>query len=688
MTGRAGLRVAAAVACCLLPRLPGREAGPDVEHALFSLPEPAVTFSRTFPLSEGDGNVEVEIEARINPDTELEEQPGGWWHYLEFQDATKRYLTGVYKGPKLTAEPQTFRQARSYIPAGTCFVRVGVGAKGKTYQLVTSLRVVHRRPAVRLTAPADGATLHDNTPRLEWASDARRFIVEMSSAPTFPDAATSRARVVLRHQHEVERPLDPGTWYWRVTNLDGAASRVRSFVQTAPAGADTSGPVLDVPHQYVTGRAEPLAVLVDDAGLVRAVSFEAGQSRGVARLEGGRAAWAPAAGWEKGLTSVRVRAEDEHGNTSERLVYVAHADRPPARVTWTRHQGVHIERRGEPLLPLAMYMVRDFEMPRAKAAGVNLVQHYGADGADTATTREWLRAAHANGLKAFVAFDRARLAALDLEFVAERVASLMAEPALLAWYLFDEPELASHGLHPFELEAVTDLIHSLDPFHPVLLTCYHEHYISEYSDCFDAFLTQAYHTDPLKVRGEAVLSGGLLTEHGRMGSVIVRNYLPNASFESNRCAAFLAAMYQTGVFWWGWWDDYRLGRSEKAGERLHERFSGLADRAARRVAFETEMGRITGELAALAPVFTGPGKARTWEDGDAAFWLKETDGAVWLIAANAGADDAQAATGRLPELEGCTSMRRRRGDSILQVADAQLTIRLEPHEVAVFTVPR
>ena len=97
MTARIG-RTAAAVAFSLLPRLPGQETAPYVEHELFSLTEPAVTFSRKLPLAEGDGEVEVEVVAQVNPETELKVQPGGWWHYLEFQNEDGRYHPNIGLG--------------------------------------------------------------------------------------------------------------------------------------------------------------------------------------------------------------------------------------------------------------------------------------------------------------------------------------------------------------------------------------------------------------------------------------------------------------------------------------------------------------------------------------------------------------------------------------------------------------
>ena len=223
-----------------------------IEHELLKITDPLVTFVRRTPIGEGDGKISVEVVAQINPGTELTKQPGGWWYYLEFQGDGGRYLTGAYKGPKLAAEPKTFSGLSSYIPAGTRQMRIGIGAKGKTYQRVTSLRVIHHRPAVALQSPADGASIADNTPRFEWQSPAQRVVVEISRDTAFSKGDTMQIPVQLASESELKQALAPGAWYWRVTSLDGSASAARRFVQTAPADADTAGPTLEVEVRITT----------------------------------------------------------------------------------------------------------------------------------------------------------------------------------------------------------------------------------------------------------------------------------------------------------------------------------------------------------------------------------------------------------------------------------------------------
>jgi len=655
-----------------------------VEQDLLTVEEPFVSLREKLPVREGDGEIAVQIEARINPDTDLEAQPGGWWYYLEFEGEAGRYLTGLYKSPALTEETQRFPEVKSYIPTGTQAIRVGVGAEGKTYQQVTSLRVLRRSSKVSPNTPADGSSIADNTPRFAWDTAAQRVTVEVSHDPAFPREDTERVAVQMRREVQFPQALAPGTWYWRLVTMDGVASAPVKFEQTAPVDADTTGPELDVGHQYIAQAQGPLVAKVRDGSTVTRVTFQANEAPAApVQVVDGRASWTPPGGWQPGLTRVTVRVEDEHGNASGKLVYVSHAETPPSAITWTSHRGVQIEGQEQPFFPLAMYMVRDFEMPKVKAAGFNMVQHYGADGSDNGTTSAWLKAAEENDLRAFVAFDRTKLANVDMDFVAERVATLFSEPALMAWYLFDEPELPSHGVHPYKLKAIADLIRALDPFHPILMALYHEHFIPEYRHCFDAHLTQAYHKDPGGVRREALFAGGLLKEHGRAGSLIVHNYIPFASFESNRCNAFLAAMYQSGVFWWGWWDDYIMGRFATQGRGFQKRFEGLENREQQRAAFEKELTAIASELRELEPVFTGPGPRRVWEQGGVSFWLKEQGDVAWLIVANVSDVELWTTTHPLPELRGIPSMQVRGETETLTVEAGRVSLRLRPHEVVV-----
>jgi hypothetical protein len=185
---------------------------------------------------------------------------------------------------------------------------------------------------------------------------------------------------------------------------------------------------------------------------------------------------------------------------------------------------------------------------------------------------------------------------------------------------------------------VKGLISVLDPFHPVLLTCYHEHYLDEYAHCYDAYLTQAYHDAPAAMLAEAERTRGALNKVDRGGSVIVSNRIPFLPYEQMRVQAVLAALEQNGVFFWGWWDDYRMKTAAKPSQ-FDKRFAGLADMASQRRAIEADTTRLTKELSALIPMLMAPGEPELSTVDGVVVWRKKVKGGEQIIAANPLAEE-------------------------------------------------
>jgi len=128
-------------------------------------------------------------------------------------------------------------------------------------------------------------------------------------------------------------------------------------------------------------------------------------------------------------------------------------------------------------------------------AGYDYVHNYTWDGPGTnASALEYLDACQKLGLQAFIGFDRSKLLAWDEPFVAERVGALSRHPALLAWYLFDEPDLPHQYVPPDQLRALYRLIHDLDPMHPVIVTVAQTNFMPLYHDSYDVYWSMDYGT--------------------------------------------------------------------------------------------------------------------------------------------------------------------------------------------------
>ena len=142
----------------------------------------------------------------------------------------------------------------------------------------------------------------------------------------------------------------------------------------------------------------------------------------------------------------------------------------------------------EPFFPFGWYTgghyKAGFEEPlnKIREMGMNCVIHYGGGQIDYLSTPyneafkncdllSYLNEAWINQLKVLVGFQREKIRNRDSIYIAERVDSLKKHPALLGWYLADEPEQKISFIEKENLEYAYRLIKANDEFnHPVVIT--------------------------------------------------------------------------------------------------------------------------------------------------------------------------------------------------------------------------
>jgi hypothetical protein len=214
-----------------------------------------------------------------------------------------------------------------------------------------------------------------------------------------------------------------------------------------------------------------------------------------------------------------------------------------------------------------MYGVRTSDIPEMAAAGYDFVHNYTWDGPGTNDTAlAYLDECAKHGLQAFIGFDRKKLQAEDNEFVAERVGALSHHPALLAWYLFDEPDGADQYVSPDQLRRLYRLIRSLDPMHPAVVTVAGMENMPSYHDSYDVYWSMDYSNPADNVRAFEQHRHALRPDvplmsivhcydgyqQGGNGAVFdVDKFQPGPAML--RANAFMAIAHgSSGLCWW-WW---------------------------------------------------------------------------------------------------------------------------------------
>lgn len=452
--------------------------------------------------------------------------------------------------------------------AGYAIIYLALRGVGRAW--FDDVKLEHVRHNVVLLSPLPGVEVHDNTPTLNWQFNRETWSdVELSQDLAFPDEATRLMAHVSTAPVTVQEPLEPGLWHWRVGVPDyDVASRTWRFQQTASLDEDTTEPHIVERHDWLATPGSPMRIQYsDNVGVERVWLTVDGRDVSAAVTVGeGQARYVPGEPWRPGLHIAQVRVEDAAGNAAERELYFTHCQ-PLPRIIWQRTGGVSIA--GRPDFLLGMYGVNEDDMGDIAAGGFDYCHSYRWDGPGTTEEAlQYLDAAQSHGLRVFMGLSRQQLMAHDQRFVAERVAALMRHPALLAWYLYDEPDLEHQYVSPMWLELYYRLIKSLDPFHPVVVTCARDDAVARYRDAFDVHWTQVYGSTAYvstrlerhrsSLREGTPLAAILHCYDKRQTSELRGGAQPDpAQFQPDgslmRANAFMAIAHgSSGLTWW-WW---------------------------------------------------------------------------------------------------------------------------------------
>ena len=358
--------------------------------------------------------------------------------------------------------------------AGYAIVFLALRASGKAWFDDVSMAEV--LVSTEKIEPADMAIVSNNCPRFAWrlSPNIRRYALELSTDPTFSEGNVLAFPAGGFAEFQLERPLAPGTWYWRVNSKGRTDTKVWSFTQTAQKDVDCIPPLVLTKACRVTNSREAFIVRVKDEGeRLPDVRFNGVRGRYVGS-DGGSVlhyAFDPRAdGWPHGLTEGEMVAVDGAGNRATSSFWLLNAKRPENGVI-VDSDGFYSQG-GKRIFPLGIYEVAPKYMDEVRLAGWDAVHSYKWEfSQDDAACRKYLDDCWAaKGLRAFIGFDRGiysrkGIVQGNLAHVARRVGALADHPGLFCWYLFDEPEVPGQFVTPDMLTQLADLVRALDPYH-------------------------------------------------------------------------------------------------------------------------------------------------------------------------------------------------------------------------------
>ena len=528
------------------------------------------------------------------------------------------------------------KDVQAPLNAGYAVIFLSLRATGTAW--FDDIELKEMKHNVVLREPAFGARVDDNTPRFTWQCAKRgEAVLELSPEAGFPAGKTLRLAGLKVPAGSAPEPLSPGRWYWRVSLFEGAlASAVGEFEQTAPLERDCTEPQIEPDHACLSQPRQPVTVRFHDNVGIAGVKLvlDGADVSAQAALGRDQATITPAVDWQAGLHRLEVEVADAAGNRATRRLYLNCLQGATAK-RWLLQGGVDLG--GQPHFLLGMYGVRLEDLPEMAAAGIDFVHNYTWDGTGThETALAYLDACQQRGLQAFIGFDRARLQAEDEDFVAERVARLSHHPALLAWYLFDEPDLPHQYVPPDQLRRLYALIHRLDPLHPVIVTVAQGPRMPEYHDSYDVYWSMDYGTPARNLTNFEYHRSQLRPEVPLMS--IVHCYDGNqrrgrgqtfdpAAFQPTpaqmQACAFMQIVHgSSGLCWWWWGQGSDIFMTVA---HVPAAWAGLKE--------------TIRQIRALRPALEAPGPVRTWvekigEDQEVHCWEKTLPERTLVIAVN------------------------------------------------------
>lgn len=263
----------------------------------------------------------------------------------------------------------------------------------------------------------------------------------------------------------------------------------------------------------------------------------------------------------------------------------------------------------------------------------------------------WLDDCQRLGLLGVVSVPRPFVTSFNESELREAIRAVKQHPALLAYYLFDEPSPNLENQSPDDLKRVYDVVADEDPYHPVALCIWNPDWFSTYHDCYDILMTDPYPIQ--KIRQPLTKISQWLDE----GRVAVSNRKPvwivNQSFgwdiienipdpryitptpQQERCMTYLGLTHGPSAVMYYSYHTYTMYDAEKKEAGLTPYGDGgyLPEKQPLLWSALIDLG---GELRALSPALMLPGS----QEGivGSVHWRltpKDTNECAWLIAVNA-----------------------------------------------------
>ncbi|MFW5868438.1 MAG: hypothetical protein ACOCX2_11515, partial [Armatimonadota bacterium] len=619
--------------------------------------------------------------------------------FLQWADHEKGHVTGGSFPRGLKGDNDWTRHEVSFtwpIPENVGFVHLLLGIEGQGTAWFDDVVVREVQPGwagPEIVEPAEGATVDSRRPLIDWndlTPGGAGYMIEFSQDPAFPEGETLSAEA----EGTTARPpawLEPGEWHYRIIAQMGRndpmpPTRSHSFVVDADALA---WPPDITPRWEWSEEPRPeMAVAIGPEGTEAEVAVTINeQPVEVIERADHLLRFRPAADLAEGIHEVRIEATGVGDPVVRDAIF--NNKQPGSVVTFREDRIALVD--GEPFFPVGAY--RDpsdsiTEVGGLLEAGFNLTHDYLFEHAPQTveTARAYLDLLDEHGIKCFLGLSRRKLREGDLAWVQRFVAELMDHPAVLTWYLMDEPEI--RGMTSADMERVREAVRMVDPFHPTSVVYCRPNAFDEWADAQDIHWNDPYPLRPsgpdrpLTMVGDWVELGREAVGPDRPVWTVLQGHdyrwadaeraraeigvADKPTAQQTRAMAFLALAENTDGLIWYWWPKSRYHISEDAPEK----WQGIVD--------------TVQLLNELEPWLTAPRTAADEMQAPEPFrvWTREADGTRIVAVINGSEDEADLRV-RLPE-GAAGRLRDFETDEAVELPGGELRATFAPWEVRIY----
>jgi hypothetical protein len=467
---------------------------------------------RYFPVKAGEyytGEVWIKTENL----TKLKGQSRGAVLFLQFADKKRRHVSGGsfpvgLRGNndwKLQRVPFTIK-----IPSNVSYIYVTLGIEGKGTAWFDGLKFAKIRTGWKgphVISPIPGQTIHSRLPVFNWKkinTGMGSYALHISKSPKFPEDETIH---LLGYKNIYPNQwLSPGKWYFRiiVEGLPMPAGHAfyiskdsvywPTFFKPMWSWNDKEKPELKLSWLKPINSTTKLTVKID------------GKDAEITKITDSWIYFRPVEKLKCGIHKILVRAESQSGKVLTKTMIFCNK-KPRCVVSFNKDRIMSVN--GKPFFPLGTY--RDpsdkmFDYSGIVEAGFNLTHDYSFEHTPRTIkfTRKYLDKMHEANLKVFLGLPRIKIARQDISWIKNYVAEVMDHPAILSWYISDEPEI--RNLSPNNIKNIHDAIKTVDPFHPTMTVYCKPDFFHIWKDSQDIMCSDIYPLPekPINTQGKGV----------------------------------------------------------------------------------------------------------------------------------------------------------------------------------------